>query len=138
MERTMGWFKDLGSALFGDDAWFGGMGPHTVGGKSSTAFGGWLNDISGQSSSAKQQLKNQLRLQHDAQDFAKWQMQNAHQLEVQDLQNAGLNPILSANAGASAGVTEGTASTGQGSDPFAMLGSIIGMINSSKQTNAQV
>lgn len=44
-----------------------------------------LNDITGVSSSARQQYENQLKLQKDAQAFSKWQMQNAHQTEVQDL-----------------------------------------------------
>lgn len=115
------------------------VGHDSIGGKFSSGFGGWLNDVTGQSQSAKTQYKNQLKLQHDAQDFSKWQMANAHQMEVQDLQNAGLNPVLSAGGGgASAGVTEGGAQTGQGTDPTALAGAIVGMINSSKQTNAEV
>lgn len=102
-------------------------------------LGDGLNDLLGVSSSAKGQFRNQMKLQKDAQEFSKWQMQNAHQTEVKDLQDAGLNPILSANAGASAGVTEGSASAGQASgDPFSILSTIVGMMNSTKQTDAEV
>lgn len=123
--------------MFGHNGWLGGK--HSLGGKFSSGFGGFLNDITGQSSSAKQQYKQQLALQHDAQDFSKWQMANAHQMEVQDLQKAGLNPILSANAGASAGVTEGGTTGGTPSaDPIAMAGAIVSMINSTKKTKADI
>ena len=102
-------------------------------------IGNAINDITGVTSSAKAQKNNQLELQHDAQNFAKWQMNNAHQAEVNDLQKAGLNPVLSAGgSGASAGVTEGSASVGTGMDPFSMINSIVGAMNSAKQTDAMV
>lgn len=101
--------------------------------------GNFLNDITGTSSSARQQKKAQLELQHDAQNFAKWQMGNAHQMEVQDLQNAGLNPVLSSDGnGASAGVSAGNASTGTGTDPINMIMGIIQTMNNSAKTNADI
>ena len=44
-------------------------------------------------SNAKSQLNYQAQLQRQNWEYAQ---SNAHQLEVQDLKNAGLNPILSA------------------------------------------
>ena len=55
------------------------------------------------------------------------------------MQKAGLNPVLSAGgSGASAGVTESSASVGTGMDPFSMISSIVGAMNSAKQTDAMV
>ena len=68
---------------------------------------GLYNDLTG--NSAKQQMelmRYQTRLQNES---WKYQMSNRHQLEVGDLRNAGLNPILSANSGGaiSAGIPNG-------------------------------
>lgn len=102
-------------------------------------IGNALNNITGASGSARQQFNNNMELQHDAQNFAKWQMANAHQMEVQDLQNAGLNPVLSANGGASAGVSANSTGSGTPSgNPIEMIGSIFNMLNTAKQTNATV
>lgn len=104
-----------------------------------SSIGKGLNKLTGASNSAKTQFEHQMALQKDAQEFAKWQMQNAHQTEVQDLQNAGLNPVLSANNGASAGVTEGSASAGTpAGDPISMISNLITAMNSAKQTEANV
>lgn len=104
------------------------------------AIGGAINEVTGATNSANTQYRNQMKLQKDAQKFAKWQMENAHQLEVQDLENAGINPIMSAGGnGATAGVTEGSASAGSASmDPISAIGNFVGMLNSSKMTKAQV
>ncbi|ALS03668.1 VP2 [Gokushovirus WZ-2015a] len=44
-----------------------------------------------------------VRQQEYAQNFTREQMQNAHQWEVGDLKNAGLNPVLSASSGSQIG-----------------------------------
>lgn len=107
--------------------------------KATNSIGKIFNDVTGVTSSAKQQLKNQTTLQNQGQDFAKWQMENAHQMEVQDLEKAGLNPVLSANAGASANVNSGTASAGTPSaNPIDM---VMGMMTTAKgmdKINAEI
>lgn len=101
--------------------------------------GDFLNDITGVTSSARRQMSDQMKLQQDAQNFAKWQMGNAHQQEVADLQAAGLNPVLSSGGGgASAGVSQGSASVGVNADPIGMISNIINTINNSAKTNADI
>ena len=68
---------------------------------------GLYNDLTG--NSAKQQMEL-MRYQSQLQNESwKYQMSNRHQLEVGDLRNAGLNPILSANSAGSvaAGIPNG-------------------------------
>lgn len=137
---------DLGSLLNPASIFSGtNTGMDVLSGHWERSFGGkagdFLNDITGQSGSARQQYRYNLALQKNAQDFAKWQMANSHQQEVADLQKAGLNPVLSsggtgADAGGVAPATTG-AGTG-GHDPIAMAGAIMGMINSAKTTKAVV
>lgn len=90
-----------------------------------------INNITGQTQSANTQYKNALALQKNAQEFAKWQMGNAHQMEIQDLEKAGINPILSAGGGGANGsVSANSASTGSASgNPLEI---IMGMINTAK------
>lgn len=94
-----------------------------------------FNDIMGTTSNAEQQNSAQMQLQHDAQNFAKWQMQNAHQAEVADLEKAGINPVMtSGGTGAGASVTEGSAQTGHGTDPATLLSTLM----SAKKIDAEV
>lgn len=77
---------------------FSGSGIGNIIGFGSDALG-LYNDVTG--NSAKQQkelMAYQARLQNES---WKYQMSNRHQLEVGDLRNAGLNPILSANSAGS-------------------------------------
>lgn len=78
-----------------------------------SSVGGLLNDVTGATSAGQQSQKyaeKSAKLNNAYQkEFAK----NAHQWEVEDLKKAGLNPVLSANSGASAsggGVSSGNVS----------------------------
>lgn len=54
-----------------------------------------------------------------ARRFNKWQMENAHQIEVNDLKQAGLNPILSATGGS--GASTSAPAPGQVQNPMESL-----------------
>lgn len=77
--------------------------------------GGFLNNITGATSAAKLQNNFNYATQKE---FA----QNAHQWEVEDLEKAGLNPILSAGgAGATAGGAGGGAAIASGIQPLDLI-----------------
>ena len=131
---TIGLTNLFGSNTFNSTAQWGLKPGDLMGGN----FGHSLNLWSGQTDSANLQYKHNLALQHDAQNFAKWQMANAHQEEMKDLDAAGLNPVLAANGGASAGGVAAN-STGPGAggiDPIGIIGTIVNMMNNTKATNA--
>lgn len=90
-------------------------------------FGGWVNSLTGASDSAKHSAKYSGWLQNQNFEHQKEAMKNAHQWEVEDLQKAGLNPILSAGGtGASAGGVGGGSSVGMQSG----MGGLSDLINS--------
>lgn len=102
--------------------------------------GNIISDSTGASATAKTQFKNQMALQNHAQEFAKWQMGNAHQEEIKDLEAAGLNPILSAGGGgASASVGGGTASAGTpAGNPVDMILGLLTTAKGVEKTNAEI
>lgn len=100
------------------------------------SWGNTINNLTGANASAKTQYKYNKRLQDDAQEFAKWQMGNAHQMEVADLEKAGLNKILSAGGGgASAGVSASSVSAPSGNiDPIALVSTALNAYSTIQQT----
>lgn len=106
----MGLFSSIGNAISSVTKPFSGFlsgsGIGDILGFGSDAFG-LYNDLTGNSAKVQKELMAyQAQLQNES---WKYQMSNRHQLEVGDLRNAGLNPILSANSAGSiaAGIPNG-------------------------------
>lgn len=106
----MGLFSSIGNAIQSVtkpvSSFLSGSGVGDILGLGSDALG-LYHDLTGNSAQMQKELMAyQAQLQNAS---WKYQMSNRHQLEVGDLRNAGLNPILSANsAGAiSAGIPNG-------------------------------
>lgn len=93
---ALSWLGSNGSALSGAGSLFGGA----------AALGSWLT-----TPSTGKQIDMQLNAQKDLYAFQNAlnvnNYQHRHQWEVDDLKAAGLNPILSANSGASVGSANG-------------------------------
>lgn len=104
------------------------------------AIGSGLNALTGVTSSSNQAFSQSKYLAGLSFNQQKWMASNAHQLEMQDLAKAGLNPALttqSASAGsiASAGGTSNGGNTGTSAGVTPL--SILDAINTTRQTNAQ-
>lgn len=85
-----------------------------------SSVGGLLNDVTGATSAGAQSQKYALQSAQINNAYQKEFAQNAHQWEIEDLKKAGLNPVLSANSGASAsggGVSSGSV-TSAGFNPI--------------------
>lgn len=92
-----------------------------------SGVGGFINDVLGGTTSAQKAQKYQLAQMAQQDKYNEKYAKNAHQWEVQDLMNAGLNPVLSAG-GSSAGAIAGS-SVSSGSGISSTNGNIGDLIN---------
>ena len=105
-----------------------------------SSIGGIINDLTGVSSSAKKGFQYSQALSNLNFEQQKYFAQNAHQLEMADLQKAGLNPALTATGGSGASASGGGGIPGNGGSPtaniFGIMSELAGVFNATKQTNA--
>lgn len=103
----------------------------------SNFVGDLVNGVTGTTSAQKQNYDHTMALQKQNQQWQTEMANSAHTREVQDLENAGLNPVLSAGgSGAPTGTPGGGAVGGTGGgDPISMISAIVGALNQTKQTN---
>ena len=98
---------------------FGGLA-----GAGASAYGAYAS-----AKAAKEATKMQI-------DWERERAKNAHQWEVEDLQNAGLNPILSANQGAvTGGISAPVPDTSGYSDAGAIIGNLIKQMSETNLNN---
>lgn len=107
-----------------------------------SSVGSFLNSVTGVTSSSAQAQKYAVANAAQNNAYQKEFMQNAHQWEMQDLKNAGLNPALTATGGSGATASGGGSFAGnQGvssGNPLDIINSIVGMKNATNATKSQI
>lgn len=104
----------------------------SLGGLGVTGIGSFLNNLTGATSAAQQSQKYALQSAQINNIYQKQFAKNAHQWEVEDLQKAGLNPLLSAGgsgASASGGGVASATETATGISPMDLLTAGVGTVN---------
>lgn len=88
----------------------------------------------------KREYKYNSWLQEDNQAFQEYMAKNAHQMEMEDLKNAGLNPALTAHQSSAGAIASSSAAQGTSDANNAQLDvkGIVDNINSLRQTNADI
>lgn len=106
------------------------------------SLGGLINSVTGATNTAQRQQDYAVHMNKLNFEQQKYFAQNAHQMEMEDLRKAGLNPALTATGGSGASASGGGGSTGTGGasgsgNPFDILNTIVGMSNQTSATNSQ-
>lgn len=101
-------------------------------------LGGLINSITGASNSARQQNQYAVAMSNMNFEQQKYFAQNAHQMEMNDLSKAGLNPALTASGGGGASASGGSAPTGPGlgQGGLGTLGVLADVYNNTRATSA--
>ncbi len=100
-----------------------------------SSIGSVVNDVLGGTTSARRANQYALQQMRAQNALNKETMQNAHQWEVQDLQKAGLNPILAANGNTSAlGASTPSGPQAATGSPFDMAARVFDMMNTAENT----
>lgn len=88
----------------------------------------------------KREYKYNSWLQEDNQAFQEYMAKNAHQMEMEDLEAAGLNPALTAHQSSAGAIAGSSAAQGTSDANSAQLDveSIVDNINKLRQTNANI
>lgn len=100
------------------------------------AAGAAAADYYSKKQAAKQNFSYQKQLSNLNFEQQKYFAQNAHQMEMEDLKTAGLNPALTATGGSGASASGGGIPGSPGIQPLDMIGGLKTLIDAKNQTSA--